>query len=217
MFHSVVKETLSICPAAAVHQDKQGRTPLHLFFRYCTPLSDVTTTINYMVIWKELIQNGPRSAEILDRSGNLPFHYACRYGSTAGALEELIELYPEAGRVADRKCCIPLHVACRRGTLSLDAIISLIAHDNTTIQTADNDNELPLHKACRGGHLAKIQYLLDKFAPASGIRNALGYLPLHILIRKGGKADISMMNTPCVYRNSLQITSGLSRICHGLI
>jgi ankyrin repeat protein len=78
----------------------------------------------------------------------------------------------------------------------LDAIISLIAHDNTTIQTADNDNELPLHKACRGGHLAKIQYLLDKFAPASGIRNALGYLPLHILIRKSGKADISMMNTP---------------------
>ncbi|KAL7545679.1 hypothetical protein ACHAWF_009027 [Thalassiosira exigua] len=190
--HDVVRALLTVHPDAALHQDKQGCIPLHLFFRHSASL-EVRACEE---IFDELTSNRIDSAKVLDRNGCLPLHYACRYGTAKTTMGTLIKNYSEAVRIRDRNGCIPLHMACRRGMLSVDAIELLMGFDYIMIQAADRDLELPLHKACRGGHLEIINYLLDQFAPATGMRNISGYLPIHILCRKSGKVDISIMDTP---------------------
>ena len=229
----VVKKLLHFHQAAALHQDKQGCIPLHLFFRNCASLEDSVqndifdelagvidnSKISKMrEIFNALGRDGlpsmsgtasrifdevekkvakmRESLKVMDRNGCLPLHYACRYGADTRVLIKMVASFPEAVKVQDRNGCIPLHVACRRGALSVEGVKQLVDRDNTTAQSADNDRELPLHKACRGGHLEIINYLLEQYAPASGMRNASGYLPIHILCRKSGKGELSAMDTP---------------------
>ena len=218
-WQEVVKELLKVHPAAAMHQDKQGCIPLHLFFCNGASLVDsvqvgifdkLAGIVDDSELFKmvESMHDGifdevekkvakmRESLKVMDRNGCLPLHYACRYGTDTRVLTKMLALHPDAVKVRDRNGCIPLHVACRRGVLSVEGVKLLVNCDNTTAQLADNDRELPLHKACRGGHLEIINYLLEQHAPASGMRNASGYLPIHTLCRKSGKAELSAMDTP---------------------
>ena len=192
MSYFVVRKFLEVQQAAALHQDRQGCIPLHLFWRH----SNLAKAEERDQILTELLSKGPNSAEIVDNNGSLPLHYACRYDTPTNRLLQLINSYPEAVTVSDRNGCIPLHVACRRGMLSVDVITTLLSFNSATIQAADKEKELPLHKACRGGHLEIIHYLLDEYPPASGMRNASGLLPIEILCRKSGKGDMSIMDEP---------------------
>ncbi|EJK58563.1 hypothetical protein THAOC_21302 [Thalassiosira oceanica] len=194
----VVKELLNFHPAAALHQDKQGCIPLHSFLCNCASLE--TSVQNG--IFDELMNIAnieDTSEDSVQQSGSIIDELMLGLTLVWHRSESVFENYrfiSEALNVKDRNGCLPLHVACRRGALSVLGVKLLGALDNTTVQSADNDRELPLHKACRGGHLEIINYLLEQYAPASGMRNASGYLPIHILCRKSGKGDLSAMETP---------------------
>mmetsp|Transcript_15285 Transcript_15285/g.34435 ORF Transcript_15285/g.34435 Transcript_15285/m.34435 type:complete len:761 (-) Transcript_15285:22-2304(-) len=221
----VVKELLQIHPAAALHRDKQSCIPLHSFLCNCASLEtsvqngifdelvNIEDTsedsvqqsgsiydefqLGLTLVTRNIENVNTDSLKVIDRNGCLPLHYACRYGTDPKVLVKTIGLFSEAVNVKDRNGCLPIHVACRRGVLPVECIKLLGALDNTTVQSADNDSELPLHKACRGGHLEIINYLLEKYAPASGMRNASGYLPIHIICRKSEKKrKLSVIDTP---------------------
>ncbi|KAL7550939.1 hypothetical protein ACHAWF_014142 [Thalassiosira exigua] len=190
--HIMIRELLGAHPAAALHQEKHKCIPLHLFFRHNGTLDSRA----FEEIFDELMSSRNQSARMRNCNGLLPLHFACQYGAVLTVLKKLIDYYPEAVRARDQNGCIPLHVACRSGVLSVDAMDLLVGNDTAMVQKVDVNLELPLHKACRGGHLEIIHYLLDQFPSASGVRNISGYLPIHILCRKSGKADSSIMDTP---------------------
>ena len=78
-------------------QDGQNRTPLHF---YATRKCENSDTMIKNV--RLLSDNG--AAELADRGGMLPMHYACAYGSNADVLKVLPNFHPASIReTADKE------------------------------------------------------------------------------------------------------------------
>ena len=128
-------------PDGKLIQDTQNRTPLHF---YATRNADSPEVMTRNVVL--LADTG--AAELADRGGMLPMHYACAYGSSAEVLKVLYEAYPESLRTKDNKGKTPMHltmVNAHRDSSPEVLQFLLDSAGNDTVNLRDDEGNLPLH------------------------------------------------------------------------
>jgi Ankyrin repeats (3 copies) len=145
--HEVIKILVDAYPAGKVTQDTQNRTPLHF---YATRNSDSPTI---MAANTELLSDSG-AATLMDRSGMLPIHYACAYGTHPAVLKVLAKVYPVSLHAKEHNGRTPMHLAMVNAQRdeSPHVIQFLLDHLESidTINTRDNDGYLPLHLLALG-------------------------------------------------------------------
>jgi len=138
----VLKLIVDAFPDARQAQDQQGRTPLHF---YATRHQD--SPANMALNAELLSENG--AAALPDRSGMLPFHYACAYGTHPAVLKTLAKVHPDSLSACDNNGRTPMHLAMVNAHRdeSPNVIRFLLDHPESveTINTRDLDGYLPLH------------------------------------------------------------------------
>ena len=151
--HEVIKLLVDAYPAGKVTQDTQNRTPLHF---YATRNSDSPAI---MAANTELLSDSG-AATLMDRSGMLPIHYACAYGTHPAVLKVLAKVYPASLHAKEHNGRTPMHLAMVNAQRdeSPNVMQFLLDHPESvdTINTRDNDGYLPLHLLAlglKGGHL----------------------------------------------------------------
>jgi ankyrin repeat protein len=131
----------SAYPESKTIQDNQNRTPLHF---YATRNSDnpaaMATTVGL------LTDTG--AAELPDRGGMLPMHYACAYGTSPAVLHVLAESYPESFVVKENNGRTPMHLAmvnAHRDASPGVIRFLLEGEGRKTVDMRDHEGNLPLH------------------------------------------------------------------------
>jgi ankyrin repeat protein len=134
-------------PTGKLHQDNQNRTPLHF---YATRNSDHPAT---MAINAELLAD-TGAAELADRGGMLPMHYACAYGTDPAVLAVLSDAYPESLEAKENKWRTPMHLAMVNAHRDASPNVIRFLLDNpiskATVNSRDQDGYLPLHLLALG-------------------------------------------------------------------
>lgn len=128
-------------PDSKIVQDNQNRTPLHF---YATRNADNPTSMATNV---ELLSD-TGAAELPDRGGMLPMHYACAYGTSPLVLKVLANAYPESLFAKENKGRTPMHLAMVNAhrDASPGVLSFLIENEgNKTVNTRDHEGNLPLH------------------------------------------------------------------------
>lgn len=128
-------------PDSKVVQDNQNRTPLHF---YATRNADNPTSMATNV---ELLSD-TGAAELPDRGGMLPMHYACAYGTSPLVLKVLANAYPESLFAKENKGRTPMHLAMVNAhrDASPGVLSFLIENEGEkTVNTRDHEGNLPLH------------------------------------------------------------------------
>lgn len=122
-------------------QDNQNRTPLHF---YATRNADSAEVMTRNVTL--LADTG--AAELSDRGGMLPMHYACAYGSSAEVLKVLYEAYPDSLRTKDNKGKTPMHLTMVNAHRDASPAVLRFLLDHAgkeTVNLRDDEGNLPLH------------------------------------------------------------------------
>lgn len=197
----VLKLLVGMLPSSVVALDAHHRTPLHLYATrgisdhynarslatnfgilcQAAACGDETNTNNDLVL---------SPAQIRDKAGMLPMHYACAYGTTPSVLRVLEEAFPESLDARDDQGRTPLHfcmVNAQRGT-SPGVLGYLLGHyppdhegqDNTkehhpeTVSLAESTSSMGPNKVThRPNHQNSIASV--------NVRDSEGNLPLHLL------------------------------------
>ena len=169
-------------PAGTRTQDNQMRAPLHF---YATRRLEHPQTL---VTNARLLAD---AADLTDRSGMLPLHYACAYGTDPVVLAVLVQVYPASLTATERKGRTPMHLAmvnAHRDAIP-PVIRFLLEHAPDTVNARDQDHYLPLQllaQTLRGyrldGRRANISeclslYLQAEPTPAPDFLSALQSLP----------------------------------------
>lgn len=143
----VIKILVDAYPAGKITQDKQNRTPLHF---YATRNSDNPAA---MAANAELLSD-TGAATLTDRSGMLPIHYACAYGTHVVVLKALAKVDPSSLTARENNGRTPMHLAMVNAHRdeSPNVIRFLLSHPDAvqTIDTRDCDGYLPLHLLALG-------------------------------------------------------------------
>jgi Ion transport protein/Ankyrin repeats (3 copies) len=143
----VIKILADAYPAGKVTQDTQNRTPLHF---YATRNSDSPAV---MAANADILSDSG-AATLMDRSGMLPIHYACAYGTHPAVLKVLAKVYPVSLHAKENNGRTPMHLAMVNAQRdeSPYVIRFLLDHPESveTINTRDNDGYLPLHLLALG-------------------------------------------------------------------
>ena len=143
----VMKLLIDAYPAGKLQQDNQSRTPLHF---YATRNSD---TVSAMMLNAELLSD-TGAAELADRGGMLPMHYACAYGTKPEVLYVLASVYPESLVAKENHGRTPMHLAMVNAhrDASPDTISFLLSYPDSkaTINARDHDRYTPLHLLALG-------------------------------------------------------------------
>jgi len=139
----VLKLVIDAFPDGRLAQDQQGRTPLHF---YATRHHDSPAN---MALNAELLSESGAAA-LKDRSGMVPFHYACAYGTHPAVLKTLARVHPDSLTARDDNGRTPMHLAMVNAHRdeSPNVIRFLLEHagaSRETINTRDRDGYLPLH------------------------------------------------------------------------
>lgn len=138
----VLKLVVDAFPDGRLQQDRQGRTPLHF---YATRHHD--SPANMALNAELLAEDG--AAALQDRSGMLPFHYACAYGTHVAVLKALARVHPDSLRARDDNGRTPMHLAMvnahRDESPSVIRFLLENGASRDTINTRDRDGYLPLH------------------------------------------------------------------------
>jgi hypothetical protein len=138
----VLKILVDHYPAGKVTQDQQNRTPLHF---YATRNSDNPAA---MAVNLELLADSG-AAELADKSGMLPIHYACAYGTHPVVLKALCKVYPTSLTARENNGRTPMHLAMVNAHRDESPNVMRFLLDNpagrSTINTRDNVGYLPLH------------------------------------------------------------------------
>lgn len=122
-------------------QDNQNRTPLHF---YATRNADNPTA---MAINVELLSD-TGAAELPDRGGMLPMHYACAYGTNPIVLKVLAHAYPESLSAKENKGRTPMHLAMVNAHRDASpGVLSFLLENEgaKTVNMRDHEGNLPLH------------------------------------------------------------------------
>jgi hypothetical protein len=128
-------------PDSKVRQDHQNRTPLHF---YATRNSDNPAAMATNVA----ILSDTGAAELPDRGGMLPMHYACAYGTSPAVLKVLAEAYPESLNATESKGRTPMHLAMVNAHRDASPGVLRFLLDNAgkeTVNVRDHEGNLPLH------------------------------------------------------------------------
>jgi ankyrin repeat protein len=128
-------------PESKTAQDANSRTPLHF---YVTRNSDNPTAMATNV--DILCDTG--AAEIPDRQGMLPMHYACAYGTNPQVLKVLKDAFPESVNARDNKGRTPLLLAMVNSPrdASPGVLNFLLEHAGPdSVNMRDQEGNLPLH------------------------------------------------------------------------
>ncbi len=125
----VLKLLTEVYPRSKIALDAHHRTPLHLYATRGTldPYNPKTLATNFGLLCSCLhdhndnddnndddnesygLSSSSSPAEIQDRAGMLPMHYACAYGTTQSVLKILDEAFPNSLEARDDHGRTPLH------------------------------------------------------------------------------------------------------------
>ena len=137
----VLQILTSAFPDGKIVQDNQNRTPLHF---YATRNADNPTA---MAANAEILSDSG-AAELPDKGGMLPMHYACAYGTSPIVLKVLVNAYPDSISAKENKGRTPMHLAmvnAHRDT-SPGVLNFLLENDGVkTVSMRDHEGNLPLH------------------------------------------------------------------------
>jgi ankyrin repeat protein len=143
----VIQILVDAYPAGKVTQDSQLRTPLHF---YATRNSDSPAV---MAANADMLSDSG-AATLRDRSGMLPIHYACAYGTHPAVLKVLAKVDPPSLSAKENNGRTPMHLAMVNAQRdeSPNVIRFLLDHPESvdTINVRDNDGYLPLHLLALG-------------------------------------------------------------------
>jgi ankyrin repeat protein len=122
-------------------QDNQNRTPLHF---YATRNADNPSAMAANV---ELLSD-TGAAELPDRGGMLPMHYACAYGANPIVLKVLNHAYPESMSSKENKGRTPMHLTMVNAHRDASPGVLTFLLDNEgakAVNTRDHEGNLPVH------------------------------------------------------------------------
>jgi len=143
-------EVLSILidayPEGKIKQDNQNRTPLHF---YATRRTQNTNVMAQCV--EALADSG--AAELPDRGGMLPMHYACAYGTNPAVLEVLANAYSDSLVAKENKGRTPMHLAMVNAQRAASPGVIRFLLENSgsgAVNIRDSDGNLPLHLLAAG-------------------------------------------------------------------
>ena len=142
----VLRLLIEAYPNGKITQDSLNRTPLHF---YATRNSDNPAAMVENV--ELLCDNG--AAELTDKGGMLPMHYACAYGTSSVVLKVLADAYPDSLTAREQKGRTPMHLAMVNAhrDASPGVIEFLLAGEGSkTVNRRDHDGFLPLHLLAKG-------------------------------------------------------------------
>ena len=117
-----------------------------------------------------------------NENGNLPLHFAARYGAPSEVTLALLEAHRAGAVEKDDKGCLPLLLAARHGAPSEVTLALLEAH-RAGARAKTKDGYLPLHYAARHGAPSEVVSALLE-AHRAGAREAVGpgEFPLHLAL-----------------------------------
>lgn len=146
---NVMKVLIDAFPSGSIQQDKQLRTPLHF---YATRVHAPEIPPAIMARNAELLTRPYKSvtaAQLPDRNGMLPMHYACAYGTHPAVLKVMVDAFPDSLTAKEKHGRTPMHLAMVNAhrDASPDTIRFLLTFPSSraTINTRDQDGYLPLH------------------------------------------------------------------------
>ncbi|GKY93492.1 hypothetical protein MPSEU_000316600 [Mayamaea pseudoterrestris] len=143
----VMRILIEAYPQGKLRQDNQARTPLHF---YATRNVD---HVSALVLNTEMLAD-TGAAQLADKGGMLPMHYACAYGTKPEVLKVLAEAYPESLVATEQHGRTPMHLAMVNAhrEASPNTIGFLLAHAEAkeTINARDRDRYTPLHLLALG-------------------------------------------------------------------
>jgi hypothetical protein len=125
----VINQILTVCPQAAVQQNKELETPLHIAV-YSDADDDLLLA---------LISEAPHTVAITDRYGETPLHYAVQAGASFAVLEAMLHASPQAMHIVNHKGRTPLWYL-RRSYLT-----STILDEIFQMETSFTNNEVLKH------------------------------------------------------------------------
>jgi len=146
---NVIKVLIDAFPSGSIQQDKQLRTPLHF---YATRVHAPEIPPAVMARNAELLTcpyESVTAAQLPDRNGMLPMHYACAYGTHPAVLKVMVNAFPDSLTAKEKHGRTPMHLAMVNAhrDASPDTIRFLLTFPSSraTINTRDQDGYLPLH------------------------------------------------------------------------
>jgi len=141
--------------AAAVNNQEEGETSLHVILRKCPPVDIV----------REMIEIAPNLLRLPDSNGLLPLHIACKHSASVEVVDKLIQGSPNTVRIGDSFSWLPIHFACANPEASVDVICRLLRDANDIVQCRTDNAQLPIHLACVFGASFEVIKRLLKDAP----------------------------------------------------
>lgn len=143
----VLKILADAYPEGKTAQDNQNRTPLH-FYATRKPDNPNAMAANVAML------SDTGAAELPDRGGMLPMHYACAYGTCPQVLKVLAEAYPDSLVAKENKGRTPMHLAMvnahRDASPGVMRFLLESGSSATTVNMRDHEGYLPLHLLALG-------------------------------------------------------------------
>jgi ankyrin repeat protein len=175
--------------AAACYQGKAKSTPLHTIVMTSPPPLDVVET---------LIKHAPETAQIRERGGGLPLHWACWYSVGGASLEivrALVKAYPESVKMQDKRGWLPIHTfmcTCCYFDNSLETVRALVKAYPESVTMQDKRGWLPIHHLCDSvASLEVLNFIVEAYPESIDIETIDNRRPSDILrawIEKSGDA-----------------------------
>jgi len=153
---------------------------------WCTPpASVVKRDFNSVSNAKALI--------LPDKDGDLPIHFALRYGAPKEILCQFLRLGPQSARHANHLGHLSLHQAIEYAVMD-DITIVAGAYPGGLLHR-DKNGCLPLHLACRRGTQDIVLGVLAMAPQCVSEQDSWGNFPLHLLCKSGASVSLKSLRT----------------------
>mmetsp|Transcript_6342 Transcript_6342/g.16020 ORF Transcript_6342/g.16020 Transcript_6342/m.16020 type:complete len:1440 (+) Transcript_6342:308-4627(+) len=159
---------LAADPDAALQQDTQSYTPLHLickqggFGTSRRGANDTNVVASSVQLVKRLLEIQPRAANLADGESYLPLHHACEVGAPVEIIKVLLDANSPSARAETRKHDTALSLACTCNK-SVDTVKLLIKANPHALKQKNDYGFVPLHCICRAyqPRMAIVEALLE--------------------------------------------------------